>query len=758
MTTKFSHSLLVLYVVFYMFSQAIVAQKKNDVYIVYMGANNNHHHDLLLNSLLRRNRNGLVHNYKKGFSGFAARLTKTEAEEMGRQAGVVSVFPDPMLQLHTTRSWDFLKYGTSLLIDSTPVLASQGSDTIVGILDTGIWPESESFNDIDMSPIPPRWKGTCMDGPDFNISSCTKKLIGARFYKGEGSDTRIESPRDALGHGTHVSSTAAGVSVPNASYYGLANGAARGGSPTSHIAMYRVCYPDGCPGSAILAAFDDAISDGVDLLSLSLGASAGFAPDFSTDPIAIGAFHAVQKGITVVCSAGNQGPSSQTVVNEAPWILTVAATTIDRDLESDVVLGNNKIIKGESINFSELEKSPIYPLISGVSAKTKSGSDDEARNCYPNSLDGGKIKGKIVICEHGENSDYSMRSKINAVKDGGGLGIVIVNDPTRLVASNSGSFPMTVITSKDAAQIFAYMNSTENAVGTILATKTVPSYKPAPTVAFFSSRGPASTTKNLLKPDIAAPGVSILAAWMGNDTSSETTPKGRQPPQFKVISGTSMSCPHVAGIAANIKSQNPSWSPAAIKSAIMTSAIQNNNLKATIATESGNAATAYDIGAGEVSPTGGLQPGLIYEINTTDYLYFLCYYGYNLSTIKLIATEIPSGFSCPEISSIDMISNINYPSIAVTMNASATTMTVKRTVTNVGSNAEIVYTAVVDKPAGIEVDVSPRELKFTSDSKILDYKVTFSTFSTTGKGDLFGAITWTNKEYQVRSPFVVARG
>lgn len=170
-------------------------------------------------------------------------------------------------------------------------------------------------------------------------------MIGARYYKDEDSDTKIQSARDQIGHGTHVASTAAGVSVENASYYGLANGAARGGSPTSHIAMYRVCFSDGCPGSAILAAFDDAIADGVDLLSLSLGASSAFTPDFSTDPIAIGAFHAVQKGITVLCSAGNDGPSPQSVVNVAPWIITIAATTIDRDLQSDVVLGNNKVIK-----------------------------------------------------------------------------------------------------------------------------------------------------------------------------------------------------------------------------------------------------------------------------------------------------------------------------------------------------------------------------------------------------------------------------
>ncbi|XP_021756587.1 CO(2)-response secreted protease-like [Chenopodium quinoa] len=767
MIMNISLSFLFFYFVFFLSlhykeSDATTAPPQNgNVYIVYMGANKNSH-DMLLSSLLRRNKKALVHSYKNGFSGFAARLSDSEASQLSKQPGVVSMFPDPMLQLHTTRSWDFLQYETSVLIDSqprfnaVPVSASKGSDTIIGILDTGIWPESESFSDEGMDPIPSRWKGKCMVGQNFTTSDCNKKLIGARYYKDEDSKSRMQSPRDELGHGTHVASTAAGVSVANASYYGLANGAAKGGSPTSHIAMYRVCFSDGCPGSAILAAFDDAIADGVDMLSLSLGASSSFAPEFSTDPIAIGAFHAVQKGITVLCSAGNDGPSAQSVVNVAPWILTVAATTIDRDLESDIVLGNNKVIKGESINFSELEESPKYPLISGSAAKTKSATEVDARNCYPNSIDAEMIKGKVVLCQHADNSIYSPRMKLTGVMKSGGVGIIIVNDKTRLVASNSGSFPMTVITSKDGAEILAYINSSENSVATILATKTIPTYKPAPTVAYFSARGPAAGLKNLLKPDIAAPGVNILAAWIANDKSKETTPEGREPPRFNLLSGTSMACPHVAGIAANIKSQNPSWSPAAIRSAIITSAIQINNLKEPITTQTGENATPYDYGAGEVSPTGGIQPGLVYDIDPADYLQFLCYYGYDISAIKLIAAELPSGFACPKNSSKDMISNMNYPSIAISMNATTEPVTVKRTVTNVDTDEATTYTVTIDKPAGLEVNVSPNELKFTANAKKLNYEVTFSP-SSSAKGDLFGAITWTNKKYKVRSPFVVNR-
>ena len=180
----------------------------------------------------------------------------------------------------------------------------------------------------------------------FDMFCRVRKIIGARFYESSESDgIRFHSPRDGAGHGTHVASTAAGSAVANASYYGLAAGTAKGGSPGSRIAMYRVCMADGCHGSSILAAFDDAINDGVDVLSLSLGVPYYYKPELTTDPIAIGAFHAVEKGITVVCSAGNDGPTPGSVVNDAPWILTVAASTIDRDFESDVVLGNKKVIK-----------------------------------------------------------------------------------------------------------------------------------------------------------------------------------------------------------------------------------------------------------------------------------------------------------------------------------------------------------------------------------------------------------------------------
>lgn len=258
-----------------------------------------------------------------------------------------------------------------------------GDGTIIGVLDTGkyhssshiynydyilglmryiysgIWPESKAFSDEGLGAIPCGWKGSCKSGEQFDASKhCNRKIIGARWYVdglvaafGQqlnlSSFGEIVSARDAEGHGTHVSSTAAGTFVGNVSYDGVGVGTARGGAPRARLAIYKVCWAVGngaCTSADILKGFDDAINDGVHVLTLSIGASSLplYAEVDGRDAIAIGSFHAVQRGITVVCGAGNNGPSQQTVKNIAPWIITVAASTMDRAFKTQIILGNNK--------------------------------------------------------------------------------------------------------------------------------------------------------------------------------------------------------------------------------------------------------------------------------------------------------------------------------------------------------------------------------------------------------------------------------
>ncbi|KAF8113711.1 hypothetical protein N665_0046s0059 [Sinapis alba] len=769
---------LILIFILFVFLLLSVIQKcesetsKSGDYIIYMGAassdesTGNDYHVELLSTMLKRSGKTPMHRYKHGFSGFATHLSEDEARLMAEQPGVVSIFPDRMLPLHTTRSWDFLvqesyqreTYFTEM--NSQPAeLDMAVGDTIIGFIDSGIWPESESFNDRHMRPVPAKWKGTCMRGkktePD--AFSCNRKLIGARYYNSSFLlDPDYETPRDFLGHGTHVASIAAGRIISDASFYGLAGGIMRGGSPTSRIAMYRACSLLGCRGSSILAAFDDAIADGVDIISISMGL---FIDNLLEDPLSIGSFHAVERGITVVCSAGNLGPSSQSVVNAAPWMITVGASTIDRGFESNILLGgldNIRVIKGAGINIANIDRTQSYPIIHARSAKKIGANEEAARNCAGDTMNRNIVEGKIVVCDN-DYGNEAIQWKSEEVKRLGGTGVIVIDDKSMDLSFIDPSFLVTIIKPVDGIEIMSYINSTREPIAMFMPTRSRTGHELAPSIPSFSSRGPYLLTRSILKPDIAAPGVNILASWLIGDLNA--APQGKEPPLVNIESGTSMSCPHVSGIAARLKSENPSWSPAAIRSAIMTTAVQMTNTGSHITTETGDKATPYDFGAGQVTIFGPSSPGLVYETNQTDYLYFLCYVDFTSVQIRKISNRIPQGFACPEKSNKGDISNINYPSISVSNFNGEESRRVSRRVTNVASRLigeeDTVYNVSIDAPKGLQVRVIPRSLHFKKIGDTLSYQVIFSSSTSTLKEDAFGSITWSNGMYRVRSPFVV---
>ncbi|KAG0451628.1 hypothetical protein HPP92_026146 [Vanilla planifolia] len=335
------------------------------VYIVYMGEKQHEdpavvtasHHRLLsahLGSTEEAVRS-MVYSYRHAFSGFAARLTMSQAKQLQESPEVVSVRRSRMHRVHTTRSWDFLGLTKSnppsvLLKD-----ANYGDGVIVGVVDTGndvgrssisgIWPESRSFLDEGYGPVPSKWKGTCQTGQAFGPSNCTRKIIGARWYVNGVDKTDLVgeylSARDFNGHGTHTASTAAGNLVNGVSFGGrLGAGTARGGAPRARLAVYKACWGSGrCPEAAVLKAIDDAVHDGVDVLSLSLGG----------DGYPSATIRAVARGINVVFAGGNNGPAPQTIENELPWVITVAATTIDRSFATNITLGNKLKLVGQSI-------------------------------------------------------------------------------------------------------------------------------------------------------------------------------------------------------------------------------------------------------------------------------------------------------------------------------------------------------------------------------------------------------------------------
>ncbi|XP_027107282.1 CO(2)-response secreted protease-like [Coffea arabica] len=751
------------------FTFSAASNPRPQPYVVYMGSSSNYNkldsdaaklsHLQLLSSIIpreERDRLSIQHSYQHSFSGFSAMLTEDEASILSAHSKVVSVFPDPVLKLHTTRSWDFLEQQSKIRLNYH--LDQISSDIIVGVIDTGIWPELPSFSDRGVGKIPSRWKGECMEGPNFKKSNCNRKIIGARFYDdfdlstkplGNKPNKRQGSPRDAVGHGTHTASIVAGAAVANASYYGLARGKAKGGVPSARIAAYKACSTDGCSGSTILKAIEDALSDGVDIISISIGQSSVFQPDFLSDPIAIGAFHAAEKGAMVICSAGNEGPEPYTVVNSAPWLFTVAASTVDRDLQSIVILGNKRSYQGTAINFSPLNSSKAYPLAFGENVAARFVSPSDARNCAPGSLDRIKVAGKIVICLN-DNPTISRMIKKLVVEDAKAKGLILIDEEKRSSLLDSGIFPFTEVGKLSGSPILNYLNSTKNPTATILPTFEVPNFKPAPIIADFSSRGPGSLTEDILKPDIVAPGVAILAAMIPKSNIGDLLP-GMKPSSFGIRSGTSMACPHVTGAMAFVKSIHPNWSYSMIKSALMTTATTSNNLGKPITNTSNYNGNPHEMGVGEISPLGALHPGLVFETTTKDYLRFLCYYGYKEKAIRSMSNR---NFCCPRNSAKELISNVNYPSISIgELDRSQGAKRVKRIVTNVGPPNATFFSSL-RAPPGLTVKVIPKKLSFTTSVKKLLLKVSFDS-KYASKGYNYGAILLFDGSHTVHITFVV---
>ncbi|KAG8056417.1 hypothetical protein GUJ93_ZPchr0002g26699 [Zizania palustris] len=707
------------------------------LYIVYLGERQHDdadlvtasHHDMLTSILGSKDETlkSIVYSYRHVFSGFSARLTQSQAREIAGLSGVLRVTENQIYKTQTTRSWDFLGLGYS---NTNELLAeansnNYGEDIIIGVIDTGITPESASFDDSGYGPPPSRWKGICQVGPSFGANSCNRKIIGARWYADDIENStfakEILSPRDTGGHGTHTASTAGGNIVHNVSFRGIAAGTARGGAPRARLAIYKACWSEHCSNAGMLKAMDDAVHDGVDVLSLSIS-----GPD--EDP---GTLHVVANGISVVYSAGNDGPTAQTVKNSSPWLLTVAATTMDRSFPVVITLGNKEKFVAQAFVFSE----EIASQFSEIQSYT-------ANDCKADHINS-TVKGKIVFCFP---PTFSPSAQLNtgrffaAVVANGGRGFIwpLYNTDSflgdYLAASTTSLVPVDY---EIAYRIEQYISNDDNPKAKISLTRTtVGSEVPAPRVAAFSSRGPSSIYPGVLKPDIAAPGVSVLAAAPAT-ASFQGIP-------YHFLSGTSMSCPHVTGIVAVLKSIHPQWSPAALKSAIMTTTrtLDNNWMPIQANGYVPKIADPFDYGAGFVNPTKAADPGLIYDISASDYLkFFNCMGGLgprdNCTTAK--------GGS---------LTDLNLPSIAIP-NLRAFQSAV-RTVTNVGKLDDAVYTAFLEPPAGVEMAVEPPVLVFSKDRKVQSFKVTFKTTRKVQGDYTFGSLAWHDGgSHWVRIPIAV---
>ncbi|KAK4438975.1 Subtilisin-like protease SBT5.3 [Sesamum alatum] len=482
MRTNTHASLLSLLVVTLLLRPTFATKKS---YVVYLGAHSHgtqvtssdydrvtDSHYEFLGSFLGSSgkaRDAIFYSYTRHINGFAATLEDEEAVQISKHPKVVSVFLNQGRKLHTTRSWDFLGLENNGEIRASSLWkkARFGEDTIIGNLDTGVWPESKSFSDEEMGPAPSKWRGICQNDVDTSFH-CNRKLIGARYFnKGYSAvvgplNSTFNSPRDTEGHGSHTLSTAGGNFVSRASVFGLGNGTAKGGSPRARVAAYKVCWPpvggNECFDADILAAFDIAIHDGVDVLSVSLG---GDPVPFYNDSVAIGSFHAVKHGIVVVCSAGNSGPDAGTVSNVAPWQITVGASTMDRQFPSYVLLGNKMRFRGESLSAKSMPKKKTFPIISARYAKAANASADEAALCKAGTLDPVKVKGKILVCLRGDNARVDKGEQAALA---GAVGMILANNQIsgNEILADPHVLPASQINYTDGLALFSYIKSTRS--------------------------------------------------------------------------------------------------------------------------------------------------------------------------------------------------------------------------------------------------------------------------------------------------------
>ncbi len=687
-----------------------------------------------------------LYGYVFAFNGFAARLTAAQASKLAVTDGVVAVTPDEKKSLDTSSTPDFLGLTASGgLWEQLGGVGAGGKKTdgpgegvVVGIVDSGIWPEHPSVSDRDANgklvfQQLPGWHGKCVPGEEFNASLCNQKLIGAQYYNsGWGGNVGIDqqfpyeynSPRDFDGHGTHTATTAAGnygvAATGPAEVFGTISGMA----PRARVAAYKVCWgtgdEGGCFNSDSIAAIDQAVADGVDVINFSIsGTSTNFA-----DPVEIAFLFAARAGVFVAASAGNAGPASSTVAHPSPWITTVAAASHNRNGNGSVTLGNGSTYAGASVATAV---GPA-PFIDSTTAGMAGADPAEVALCYPGTLDPAVVTDKIVLCDRGV---IARVDKSLAVAEAGGVGMVLVNTSASSLNADFHFVPTVHLSHTDRAAVKAYA-ATSGATATINEA-TIVYDAVAPITASFSSRGPLRAAGgDLLKPDVSAPGVDVLAG---------VAPPGNADRLFDLYSGTSMSSPHVAGLAALFKDLHPDWSPMAIKSALMTTG--TDVLDGGSPAPNTNPVLIFRQGAGHVAPNAAADPGLVFDAGWNGWLAFLC------GTSSLVGAG-----TCAALEGLGYStdpSDMNVASIAIGDLAGLQTVT--RTVTNVSGGTHT-YTASVTGMSGITVAVAPSTLTL-GPGESGDFTVTFTRTTAALDAYVGGQLTWTHGPHAVRIPMVV---
>ncbi|WP_217698367.1 S8 family serine peptidase [Streptacidiphilus griseoplanus] len=675
-----------------------------------------------------------VYTYDYAFNGFAARLSGEQAAQLAAEDGVVSVVPDEQLQLDTVSTADFLGLtGDGGVWDQRLGGADHaGEGVVIGVIDSGYSPDSPLFAPLpeprpDAKAIRHKWRGSCDPGEEAPVS-CNNKVIGARWYDQGVTPVAAEylSPRDYAGHGTHTASTAAGDHGVAAVINGNAVGETTGVAPAARLAVYKACWvvdADGnisCGSADTVAAIDQAVADGVDVLNYSISGSTSSL----VNPVEAAFYNAAHAGVFVATGAGNTGTAGS-VAHNAPWETTVAASTHDRRYRTTLTLGDGRTFTGVGTGAAV----PSAPLADSPTLGLDGADPVQVSQCWSGTLDPARTRGRIVVCRRGGND---RTDKSRAVQQAGGVGMVLYNPTADTLEADYHFVPTVHLDQVDGPQVAAYAAGT-GATASLSAAETWTA--PAPAMASFSSPGPAvAGGGDLLKPDLTAPGVDVIAGV------APATAGGNG---FGAMSGTSMSAPQVAGVAALLLSRHPGWSPAEVKSALMTTAYRTDNQGAPIKDASGAAATPLNYGAGHIDAARAFDPGLVYPAGRRDWQRYVCAIGQQLPATTGAA-------DCDRVPRT-LPSDLNYPSISV--GSLSGTRTVLRRVVNVGG-ARAVYRASVQAPAGFTATVTPSELTLRP-GEDARFQVTLTRAGAPLGSWAFGALTWSDGRHTVHSPIAV---
>ncbi len=694
-----------------------------------------------------------LNDYTASLNGFSVLASPSQAKRLAADPNVLRVAPDELRQKASeatgTEDITAVRGDTLRGFLGTEDSKTKGDKELLGVIDTGIWPEHPSFaDDGTYRPVKLNAKGgvnKCDFGntkanPDDAKWNCNKKLVGARqmlsTYRAVVGvlPGEFDSARDDDGHGTHTASTAAGNENVRAWIYDKARTLdyTSGVAPRAQIVAYKALDSIGGFDSDLAGAIDQAVYDGVDVINYSVGGGPSL---ISADGLSF--LYANQAGVHVAASAGNDGPGASTIGGPAdlPWVTTVGASTQPRFYAGTVALGNGAQVLGSSVTLGSAKNLPLVnaevlgnPL---CLSKSQLGDDD----AYATFAQG--AKDAMVLCWRGAigRSEKSLN-----VMEAGGKAMVLSNQSDEDNYFTDNFRVPTVMVDETEGNVIADYAATATATATITKTGSISTFTPAPSIAIFSSRGPNPTAPSIIKPDITAPGVQVLAGAAPKIATDDFEP-GQL---FQAIAGTSMSSPVMAGVFLLIDQLHPTWTPAMVKSAAMTTAYQDvrDNDRTT-------QADPFDFGAGHVDPVSAFNPGLVYDAGFNDFLGFYC--GSAVRNEIFADPEATCG-ALEKAGIPTTIEDLNYPTIGVS--SLAGTATVQRTVTNVlGSSAT--FTPTVQNPPGLTVEVSPTTLNLAAGATGT-FTVTITNQDAAVNTEWhFGSLTWSGGGTSVRSNIAV---